>query len=1180
MLIILDESSCDNRQVIGMKKESLFLDAVQQRLIFFDGATGTNLEEFPLTEKDFGGKDLMGLFDALPTYAPHWVEKNHRAFLDVGADVIETDSFRSNRITLGEFGIADRVYEFNKNAALVARKIADEYSTVEKPRFVAGSMGPTGKLPSVDDPELSQITFDEIAAVYKEQAFGLIDGGVDVLLLETSQDILEMKAAITGIREAQQERGVWLPIQAQFTLDANGRMLPGTNVEAAWSILRGFDIDVIGINCSTGPEHMRDTLRWLGEHATMPISCLPNAGMPLNEGGKVRYPMTPERFADYMKEYVENFGLRIVGGCCGTTAEHIDCLMTKLSETEPAAPNIENHPTLASLMDATDIRQQPAPFLIGERLNTQGSRKFKRLMLEENFEEALQIGIQQVESGAHGLDLCVALTEEDNEKELMHAMIKQVAPRLPMPLVLDSTEPDVIEEGLKTAPGKCLINSINLESGEEKARKVLGLAKKYHAAVIALVIDEKGMAKTKERKIEVATRIHDLAVNECGLPVGDLVFDLLTFTLATGQDELKNAANETLVAIQELKSIFPQVQTVLGVSNISFGLKGSARKVLNSVMLYHAVQAGLDMAIVNPAGIKPYAEISEEERNLAEDLILNRQDDALAAVIAYYTRHDALSEQEENQKEKEFQALDPEVRLYQRIVQRKKEGVEDDIDAILKRSQKPTGEAAVDILNDVLLPAMKEVGDKFGAGELILPFVLQSAEAMKKAVAHLELFFDQEENVSRGKMVLATVYGDVHDIGKNLVKTILENNGYEVVDLGKQVPADTIIDTAIAENADAIGLSALLVSTSQQMPIVVEKLKRKNLDIPVLVGGAAINRSFAERASLIHDGKPYQPGVYFCRDAFDGLEVMNALFVENEVPPQLVAAEGTELRSERTFPKAKPKVRPVFHKNTQIDVTPTPPVWGSRRVPPIRTEDLATMIDKRELFRLEWGIRGVRGKEKDQLLEEAELRLQRMVNELARNPWMEPKGVYGYIPVQSEGNTIIVYDPEAARHGTYEEYCRWEFPRQPGENGLCLADYVLDVNTGKMDVCGLHVVTAGPGASQRFAELQEAGEYTEAFYVHGFAVEMAEAMAHFTHGLVRKELGLEPDQGQRYSWGYPICPDNSQQKDVFTLTKAEEELGMQLTDHYQMVPEESTAAIIFHHPEAYYYTMRLKRWLE
>jgi len=476
---------------------------------------------------------------------------------------------------------------------------------------------------------------------------------------------------------------------------------------------------------------------------------------------------------------------------------------------------------------------------------------------------------------------------------------------------------------------------------------------------------------------------------------------------------------------------------------------------------------------------------------------------------------------------------------------------------------------------------MKEVGDRFGSGELILPFVLQSAEAMKKAVGHLELYFDQSENVSRGKMVLATVYGDVHDIGKNLVKTILENNGFEVMDLGKQVPADVIIDTAIKENADAIGLSALLVSTSQQMPMVVEKLKRKGLTITVLVGGAAINRSFAERASLIFDQKPYEGGVYFCKDAFEGLEVMNALFVEHVTPPQLVAQEGQELRIERDIPDTiSKKIRPVFHKNTQINQIPVPPVWGARRVPPVRTQDLATMLDKRELFRLEWGVRGVKGKEQEQLLAEAELRLQHMVDALARERWTEPKGVYAYIPVQSEENTIIVYDPEAMRHGEWVPRYRWEFPRQPGENGLCLADYVLDVSTGKMDVCALHVVTAGEGATRKFEELQSAGEYTEAFYLHGFAVEIAEAMAHFTHGLVRKELGLSSDQGQRYSWGYPICPDNSQQADVFDLTGAREELGMRLTDHFQMIPEESTAAIIFHHPAAYYYTMRLQRWLD
>ncbi|NSW51254.1 MAG: methionine synthase [Anaerolineae bacterium] len=1162
-----------------MERKSAYLEALKKYVLLFDGATGTNLELKNLSPTDFGEPRFFGLFDALPFFTPNIVAEQHREFLRAGADVIETDSFRSNRITLAEFGAAERVYDFNLAAAEVARMAADEFSTPEQPRFVAGSMGPTGKLPSLDDPEMSRISFDEIASVYEEQALGLINGGVDVLLLETSQDILEMKAAITGLRAAQLKRNIWLPIQAQFTLDANGRMLPGTSVEAAWAILRGFEIDVIGINCSTGPEHMRDTLRYLGEHATLPVSCMPNAGMPLNEGGLVRYPMTPERFSAYMKEYVEEYGLNVVGGCCGTTPEHIRQLSAAIGRQEPKKQDVTNETTLASLMAATAIRQKPAPFLIGERLNTQGSRKFKRLMLEHNFNEAYQIAQQQAESGAHGLDICVALTETADEAELMHAMVKQVAPRLPLPLVLDSTEPEVIEEGLRTAPGKCLVNSINLEAGEAKARRVLGLAKKYHAAVIALVIDEQGMAKTCERKLDVAHRIHDLAVHDLGIPAGDLVFDLLTFTLATGQDELKNAAIATLDAIRQLKQELPDVQTVLGVSNISFGLREAARKVLNSVMLYHAVEAGLDMAIVNPAGIRPYPEIPAEERELADDLILNRRDDALARLIAFYEAYDASSDQDQAAAEQEFLALDAGERLFRRILERKKEGVEEDIDTLLRASEKPAGEAAVDILNEVLLPAMKEVGDRFGRGELILPFVLQSAEAMKKAVGHLELYFDQRESVSRGKMVLATVYGDVHDIGKNLVKTILENNGFEVVDLGKQVPADVIIETAVREKADAIGLSALLVSTSQQMPIVVEKLKRQGLQIPVLVGGAAINRAFAERASLVLDNQPYSPGVYFCKDAFDGLEVMNALFVDHRVPPQLVAVAGSELRSEREIPEPVIQ-RPVFHKNTRIDAIPVPPVWGTRKVPGIRTHDLATMIDKRELFRLEWGVRGVRGEERERLLAEAEERLRRMVAELAVNPWMEPKGVYSYIPVQSQGNEIIVYDPEAARRGKYIEFCRWDFPRQPGENGLCLADYVLDVDTGKMDVAALHVVTAGKGASERFAELQAAGEYTEAFYVHGFAVEMAEAMAAYTHRLVRQELGLAPDQGQRYSWGYPICPDHSQQVDVFALTRAADVLEMELTANYQMIPEESTAAIILHHPEAHYYTMRLHRWQE
>ncbi|MBN2046238.1 MAG: methionine synthase [Anaerolineaceae bacterium] len=1159
-----------------MRTNSSYLDALNERVLIFDGALGTNIEELSLGARDYGEPGLFGLHDVLPVYSPDSVAKVHRSFLAVGADVIETDSFRSNRITLAEFGAAHRVYEFNLAAAQVARLMVDEYSTPDKPRFVAGSMGPTGKLPSLDDPIMSNIGFDEIADVYREQTLGLIDGGVDLLLLETSQDILEVKAAIVGIRQAQEERGIWLPIQAQVTLDVNGRMLPGTNIEAVWTILEEMPVDVIGMNCSTGPEHMRGSLRFLRDHSTKPISCLPNAGMPINEGGKVRYPMTPDRFVPIMEEYIQKYGLSVAGGCCGTTPEHIRRLVEVVGKQKPVERRITNEANLASLMGVAAMRQEPAPFLVGERLNTQGSRKFKRLMLEEDFQSAGEIAVQQVEEGAHGLDLCVALTEKANEADLITKLIKQVAPRVSAPLVIDSTEPDVIDAALKVAPGKCLINSINLESGEEKARRVLGLAKKYNAAVIALTIDEQGMAKTRERKLAVAKRIYAVAV-EMGLNPENLVFDLLTFTLSTGQEELRTAAIETMEAIRMVKAAMPEVQCILGVSNVSFGLKPNARRVINSVMLYHAVKAELDMAIVNPAGIRPYAEIPDEERHLAENLILNRSDDALSVLIRFYEERSADSDELQEQQAEAFLAIAPEERLYRRIVERKRDGIEDDIDQILKSSQKRVGEAALDVLNEILLPAMKEVGDRFGAGELILPFVLQSAEAMKQAVNHLEQFFDVAETATRGKIVLATVYGDVHDIGKNLVRTILENNGYTVVDIGKQVPADVIIDAAIREKADAIGLSALLVSTSQQMPIVIEKLKRQGLNIPVLVGGAAINRAFAERASLVGDDQPYAPGVYFCKDAFDGLEVMNALFVDKVVPPQLVA-EGDELISERPKPEIK-VVRPPFEKNTEIKRIPTPPFWGAKRVPAASVDELIEVIDKRELFNLSWGVRGVKGKEREQLVEEAEARLRQFAQEQKDDPWLEPKGVYGYVPVQSEGNTIIVYDPVQARQGKFVEFSRWEFPRQPGENGLCLADYFLDVNTGVMDVAGLHVVTVGRHATEYVEQIHQQGEYTRAYYLHGFAIEMAEAMAAYTHNLVRKELGLMPGQGQRYSWGYPICPDISQHKDVFALTNAAELLDMALTDHYQMIPEQSTAAIIAHHPKAHYYTMKLKRWL-
>ncbi len=789
-----------------------YLDALEKKVLVFDGAMGTSLQLQNLTAEHFGGEQYNGCNDYLVISYPEAVEKVHRSFLEVGVDVLETDTFRSNRLTMAEYKLQDRIIEINVAAANLARKVADEFAAkTGQPRFVAGSIGPSGKLPSTNDPELSNVKYDELIDTFCEQATGLIQGGVDLLLIETSQDILEVKAAITGIHKAFSETNVYLPIQAQVTLDTTGRMLLGTDINASLTILEGMGIDVIGLNCSTGPEHMREPIRFLGENSTLPVSCIPNAGLPLNVDGQAVYPLEPEPFANDMYEFVTKHNISVVGGCCGTTPTHLKLLVEKLNQYPGPSRPSSTVGRLSSAMSAISMRQEPAPTLLGERCNAQGSRKFKRLLLEEDYDGILDIAREQVAGGAHALDISVAVTERADEGELMRKVIKKLQMGVDVPLVIDTTEVDVLEIALQTAPGRCLINSTHLESGREKADKIFGLAKKYNAAVIVLTIDENGMAKTAQRKLEVAQRIYDIAVNDHGLKPEDLVFDDLTFTLATGDVEFVDSAKETIEGIRLIKQTLPGVMTSLGVSNLSFGLAPQARPPLNSVMLYYCVQAGLDMAIVNAAHVMPYAEIGTEERNLCEDLIFNRREDALQLFIQHF---ETITVSTESTVADPTAGMTPEQRLHWKILHRHKDGVEADIDEILSRDQPITNnqlpitkhEIAVHTLNTVLLPAMKEVGDKFGAGELILPFVLQSAETMKKTVSHLENYLEKVEGVTKGTVVIATVYGDVHDIGKNLVKTILANNGYTVIDLGKQVPAETIITEAVKANATAIGL--------------------------------------------------------------------------------------------------------------------------------------------------------------------------------------------------------------------------------------------------------------------------------------------------------------------------------------------------------------------------------------
>ncbi len=1150
-----------------------YLDLIQKRVAVFDGAMGTNLQIQNLTAEHFGGEKTNGCNDFLVISYPQAVDKVHRSFLEAGVDVIETCTFRANRVTMIEYDLQDRILEINKVAAALARKAADDFSTNEQPRFVAGSMGPTGKLPSMNDPELSNISFDELVDVFREQAVGLIEGGVDLLLIETSQDILEVKAAIQGINKAFEETNVWLPIQAQVTLDTTGRMLLGTDIHAVDAILEGLPIDVIGLNCSTGPDFMREPIRELAEQTNLPVSCIPNAGLPLNINGQAVYPLEPEPFAQSLTEFVQKFGVKVVGGCCGTTPAHLHTLVQALRDVKPAERVVAPQARLASSIAAMNMQQEPAPFLIGERLNSQGSRKFKELLLAEDYESMITIARDQIDNGAHGLDLCVALTERTDESTLMYNIIKTLSPVVKVPFIFDSTEPDVLETALKTAPGRSLINSTNLESGREKADKVFALAKRYNAAVIVLTIDEIGMAKTAERKLEIAKRIYDIAVNDHGLQPGDLVFDDLTFTLATGDPEFARSAIETIEGIRQIKAELPGVLTSLGVSNVSFGLKPAARKVINSVMLYHSVQAGLDMAIVNPAAITPYSDIPTEEREMADDLILNRKPDALQQLIEYF---ESKGETSQIVKENPLDGLSPADRIHWKILHRVKDGIESDLDELLEEGTAASkSDRAVEILNTVLLPAMKDVGDKFGAGELILPFVLQSAEVMKKSVSYLEQFLERKEGAGKGTIVLATVYGDVHDIGKNLVKTILSNNGYVVHDLGKQVPAETIISKAVELNADAIGLSALLVSTSKQMPLIVNELNRRNLEFPVLIGGAAINKKFGRRILKTDQDKYYGPGVFYCKDAFEGLSTMDNLTNPSQ-KPALMEKMLREADYELGLVDSEVGERPSVEPRSSIPsatLIPTVDEYGPRLVKKMPLEAVYQCLSKNELFRLSWGAKNSHGDEWKKLQADYEDRLQRMIKEAEKEGWLKPQAVYGYWPCQSEGNDLVVYQPASIKSGKPIEITRFNFPRQSFGEYLCLADFFASKESEKMDIVALQVVTVGQEATDRFDRLQANAGYSEGYFTHGLAVQMAEATAEYLHRHIRRELGIEPEQGKRYSWGYPSIPELSDHRKVFSLLPVEQELGMSLTSAYQLIPEQSTAAIVLHHPQAKYFNL-------
>ena len=1139
-----------------------FLAATRERVVVFDGAMGATLEQFDLSlERDY---QLPGrCHEALVLNRPDVVGALHESMVEAGAEVVETDTFQGSRLKLEEWGLGEHTLEINRRAAEIAR------AAVGERRFVAGSIGPTGHLPASEDPTLGQIGFRTLVDVFSEQARGLIEGGVDLIIIETAQDILEVKAAIFGVREAARLIGRSVPIQASVSLLPNGgKMLLGTDISSVLATLEALRVDVIGLNCSTGPGDMRDAIRFLGEHSPLPVHCIPNAGLP-QQGprGETIFPEQPGPLADTLGEFVERYGVTVVGGCCGTTPEHIRAIRERCAGHPVGARPAPRPPHVSSMIAAAPLVQEPRPTLVGERVNSQGSRKAKEMLLADDYDGLVRIAEDQVEGGAHVLDLCVALTERVDEAEQMRRVAKKVSLTQPAPIQVDSTEPEVIETALEQIPGRAIVNSVNLEAGRAKLDRVVPVALAHGAGLIALTIDEQGMAKTAERKLEVARRIRDMVCGEHGLDPQLLIFDALTFTLTTGDDEWKPSAVATIEGIRRIKAELPGVKTSLGVSNVSFGISPAARAVLNSVFLHHCVEAGLDLAMVNPNHITPYAEISDVERELADDLVLDRREDALERFVAHF----------EGRAEETAEAADPtagmepEEALHWHILRRKKDGVEAQID----RSVEKIG--AVPTLNDVLLPAMKEVGDKFGAGELILPFVLQSAEVMKRAVARLERYLDRLEGYTKGTVVLATVFGDVHDIGKSLVNTILTNNGYHVVDLGKQVPIGTILDAAAEHRATAIGLSALLVSTSKQMPLCVQELHEHGLEYPVLIGGAAINRKFGMRA--LYPGGPdaddvYAPGVFYCKDAFEGLAVMDQL-VEPDARERLLARvreEAERLRAEGSEPEELDTSDDSVRSAVRTDVpVPEPPFWGAREVP-VDLDEVYSHLDTHVLFKLHWGGRGVKGEAWRRLLEDDfRPRLERMWREA---DYLRPRALLGYFPCYAEGNEIVVLDPDDRE----TELERLSCPRQPRGDRLCLADFFRPRESGELDVIALQAVTAGAEVTDLMQRLEADGEFAEQLFVHGLGVQTAEGLAEWLHHRVRADLGIPSTQGRRYSWGYPAVPEQAEHDKVDRLLELDR-IGLRLTGGWAPEPEQSTLALVAHHPQAIYFGMRNGRLL-
>ncbi|MCD8488357.1 MAG: methionine synthase [Desertifilum sp.] len=1170
------------------------LHSPERPVIVFDGAMGTNIQTQNLTAEDFGGPQYEGCNEYLIYTKPEAIEKVHRDFLAAGADVIETDTFGATSLVLAEYDLGDKAYDLNKKAAELAKRVAVEFSTPEKPRFVAGSIGPTTKLPT-----LGHIDFDTMQANFAEQAEGLYDGGVDLFIIETCQDVLQIKAALNGVEEVLQRKGDRRPIMVSVTMEVQGTMLVGSEISAALTILEPYKIDILGLNCATGPDRMAEHIKYLCEHSPFVVSCIPNAGLPENIGGHAHYKLTPMELRMALHRFVEDWGVQVIGGCCGTRPEHIQQLAEISQTLHPKQRQPEHEPSAASIYSSQPYTQDNSFLIVGERLNASGSKKCRDMLNAEDWDGLVSLAKAQVREGAHVLDVNVDYVGRDGVKD-MHELVSRLVTNVTLPLMLDSTEWEKMEAGLKVAGGKCILNSTNYEDGEPRFLKVLELAKKYGAAVVVGTIDEEGMARTADRKFAIAQRAYRQAV-EYGIPGHEIFFDPLALPISTGIEEDRENGKATIEAIRRIRENLPGCHILLGVSNISFGLNPAARITLNSMFLHEAMGVGLDSAIVSASKILPVAKIEPEHQEVCRQLIYDQREyDANGVCI-----HDPLAKLTtlfEGKTAKREAGIDEnlpvEERLKQHIIDGERIGLEDQLKKALE--QYPP----LEIINTFLLDGMKVVGELFGSGQMQLPFVLQSAETMKTAVAYLEPFMEKQEsgNNSKGTVVIATVKGDVHDIGKNLVDIILSNNGYKVVNLGIKQPVDNIIEAYEQHQADCIAMSGLLVKSTAFMKENLEVFNQRGIAVPVILGGAALTPKF------VHEDcqNTYKGQVIYGKDAFADLHFMDKLmpakaagkwddgqgFLDetgNGFKPAVGVKEETQQTPQNAEP-AEPEVEDTQRSEAvSLEIErPTPPFWGTQVLQPeeIPLAEVFGYLDLQALIAGQWQFR----KPKDQSREEYDSFLQEKVYPILED-WkqrvvaenlLHPQVVYGYFPCQAEGNSLHLYDPQAYPE-TLNRAITWKFPRQKSMRRLCIADFFATQESGIVDVFPMQAVTVGNIATEFAKQLFEANQYTDYLYFHGLAVQVAEAVAEWTHARIRRELGLaaDPDnirdilaqryQGSRYSFGYPACPNIQDQYQQLALLGAER-INLYMDESEQIYPEQSTTAIVAYHPAAKYFS--------